>query len=273
VAAPGRAGATNATAFTTGTSNATALVTREADRLFDILEAGAASTDDTPFPDGVYHPLLVRALLAHASGWGPWETRLRRDLDLDPQNARRQLTAMLGYGRLDTERLGAGATNRAVLIAGGRIARDQRHTYELPLPPSLRARADWHRFTITLAFTAPTAGQLARYRGVKVYFARPDTDLAGGDRIEAEHQAVRRGSLQHEIVQGTRAMVFGDGDSFPIHVECMDDAQHLRARESVLYALVVSVETAVETSTTIHEEIRVRLREQVRARARERVQS
>jgi hypothetical protein len=273
VAAPGRAGATNATVFTTGTSNATALVTREASRLFDILEAGTASGDDTPFPDALYHPLLVRALLAHASSWGPWEARLRRELGLDNQTARRQLTAMLGYGRLDTDRLGMGATNRALLVAGGQIARDQRHIYELPLPPSLRARADWHRFTITLAFTAPTAGQLARYRGVKVYFATPNTDLAGGDRIEAEHASVRRGSLQHEIIQGTKAMVFGEGSAFPIHVECMDDAQHLRARESVRYALVVSVETAVETSTTIHEEIRARLREQIRARARERVQA
>jgi hypothetical protein len=145
-------------------------------------------------------------------------------------------------------------------------SRGQRHTYELPLPPSLRARAEWHRFTITLACMAPTVGQLTRYRGAKVYFATPDTDLAGGDRSGAEHFAVRRGSLQHEIVQGTRAMVFGDGDVFPIHVECMDDAQRLRAGKTVRYALVVSVETAEETSITIHDEVRTRLRQQARAR-------
>ncbi len=55
-------------------------------------------------------------------------------------------------------------------------------------------------------------------------------------------------------------MVFGDGDVFPIHIECMDDAERLRAGKTVRYALVVSVETAVETSITIHEEIRARLR-------------
>ena len=65
-------------------------------------------------------------------------------------------------------------------------------------------------------------------------------------------------------------MVFGDGDAFPIHVECMDDAQRLRAGKTVRYALVVSVETAVETSTTIHDEVRARLRQQARDRARER---
>jgi hypothetical protein len=271
VAAPGRAGATNNTVFTYGTSNATALVTREASRLFDVLEAGAPDHEDAPLPDPQYHPLLVRALLAHASSWGAWETRLRQELGLDNQNARRHLTALLGYGRLDTARLGTAATNRAVLVAGGRIARNERHTHELPLPPSLRARADWHRFTITLAYVAPTVGQLTRYRGAKVYFTTPDTGLLAGDRVDAEHNSVRRGSLQHEIVEGTRAMVFGDDDTFPIHIECMDDAQRLRAGNTVRYALVASAETAVETSATIHEEVRTRLRERARERARGRV--
>lgn len=118
----------------------------------------------------------------------------------------------------------------------------------------------------------PTVGQLTRYRGAKVYFATPDTSLAGGDRTDAEHNAVRRGSLQHEIVQGTRTMVFGDGDAFPIHVECMDDAQRLRAGKTVRYALVVSVETAEETSTTIHDEVRAQLRQRISDRTRERIQ-
>jgi hypothetical protein len=248
------------------------LVTREASRLFDILEAKASDTDDAPLPDAQYHPLLVRALLVHASGWGQWGARLRQELGLDNQQARRHLTALLGYGGLDTARLGTAATNRAVLVAGGRIARDERHTYEFPLPPSLRSRAEWHRFTITLAYMAPTVGQFTRYRSAKVYFATPDTNLAAGDRVDAEHNSVRRGSLQHEIIEGTRAMVFGDADIFPIHIECMDDAQRLRAGKTVRYALVVSVETAVETSTTIHEEIGARLRQQARDRARGRVQ-
>lgn len=272
VAAPGRAGATNNTVFTVGTSNATALVTREASRLFDVLETGSPDTKDEPLPDAQHHPLLVRALLAHASSWGDLETKLRRELQLDGQQARRHLTALLGYGRLDVNRLGTAATNSAVLVSGGLIARDQRHTYDLPLPPSLRARADWHRFTITLAYMVPTFGQLNRYRGTKVYFATPNMDLVGGERTDAEHNAVRRGSLQHEVIQGTRTMIFGDGETFPIHVECMDDAKRLRAGNTVRYALVVSVETTEETSTTIHDEVRTQLRQRIADRSRERVQ-
>ena len=273
VAAPGSGGATNRTAFTFGTSNATALVTREASRLFDILEAGIDVKEDSPLPGPEYHPLLVRALLTHASSWGAWEAQLRSDLGIPGRDARRKLSALLGYGKLDTSRLGVAATNRAVLVTGGRIGGNQRHTYELPLPPSLRSRAAWHRFTITLAYAVPTVGQLTRYRGAKVYFDTPDTKLAAGDRIEGEHFTVRRGSLQHEIVQGSRAMTFTDGDTFPIRVECMDDAQHLPKKKSVRYALVVSIETDEEISTSIHDEVRARLRQQTHQRAWERVRS
>lgn len=166
-------------------------MTREASRLFDILEAGIADSEDTPLVDPQYHPLLVRALLAHATSWGDWEAQLRRELNLSKQEARRHLTALLGYGRLETDRLGTAATNRAVLVSGGLIAGDQSHIYELPLPPSLRARAEWHRLTITLAYMAPTASRLNRYRSAKVYFATPDKQLAGGECIDAEHNSVR----------------------------------------------------------------------------------
>ncbi|MGL5828383.1 MAG: peptidase S8, partial [Angustibacter sp.] len=140
-----------------------------------------------------------------------------------------------------------------------------------PLPPSLRAKAQWHRFTITLAFTAPTVGQLTRYRSAKVHFSTPDMNLAGGERTDAEYNAVKRGSLQHEIVQGARSMSFVDGDVFPIHVDCMDEAQRIRAGNAIRYALVVSAETAEQTSNTIHDEVRDRLRLRARERARGRI--
>lgn len=272
VAAPDRGGATNSTLFTCGTSNATALVSREASRLFDILETSQPESEDSPLPDAQYHPLLVRALLVHASSWGDWDARLRDDLGLGGPEARRKLTALLGYGRLDLTRLGSAASNRAVLLAGGSIGREQRHTYEVPLPSSLRSKAAWHRFTITLAYAAPTAGHLNRYRAAKVYFTKPDTLVAGGKRIEAHHEAVRRGSLQQEIVDGASAMTFMNGDVFPIHVECIADAQALHKNDLIRYGLVVSVETAERTSTTIHDEIRSSLRLRARDHVRNRIQ-
>ena len=272
VAAPKGGGVTDATVFTHGTSNASALVTRAADAVFDALEAGRLDADDFDFPDALYHPVLAKALLVHASTWGDQEAYLRDLLTLDPTTARRELTALLGYGSLRHERVAGAATNRAVLIAGGSIGRDQQHTYNVPLPGSLRAKAEWHRFTVTLASFAPTVGQLTRYRGAKVFFEKLDDHDTGGSRRDADHNAVRRGSVQHEVIDGARAMVFNDGDSLPIHVQCMDDAQRLRASEQIRYGLVVSVETEVTTSATIHDEVRAQLQERARTQARQRLQ-
>jgi hypothetical protein len=263
-AVPSRGGAINGTKFCIGTSNAAALVTHEASKLFDILEEGNSENN---LPDALYHPLLVRALLVHASSWGEW----KKDLDLKEKN-RKQLTPLLGYGCLDPSRLGFSARNRAMVIAGGSITKDQRHTYNLPLPLSLRSKAEWHRFTVTLAFAAPTVGTLNQYRGSKVYFEFEENGLETVDRSEAEYYAARRGSLQHEIIEGTRAMTFVEGDAFSIHVECMDDAQHLRKKEEIKYALVASVETAEQTSTTIYDEVRMALRTRARDHIRGRVQ-
>ena len=263
-AVPSRGGAINGTKFCIGTSNAAALVTHEASKLFDILEEGNSENN---LPDALYHPLLVRALLVHASSWGEW----KKDLDLKEKN-RKQLTPLLGYGCLDPSRLGFSARNRAVVVAGGSITKDQQHTYNLPLPLSLRSKAEWHRFTVTLAFAAPTVGTLNRYRGSKVYFEFEENGLETVDRSQAEYHAARRGSLQHEIIEGTRAMTFVEGDAFSIHVECMDDAQHLRKKEEIKYALVASVETAEQTSTTIYDEVRMALRTRARDHVRSRVQ-
>ncbi|MDO4900690.1 S8 family peptidase [Actinomyces sp.] len=252
VASPGTSGATDKTMFDCGTSHATALVTREASMLFDALEAAPGDTETPRFPERVFHPLLVRALLAHTCSWGDWQK------EIAPQSSRKDLTPILGYGRLDPDR-SRGAVNRAVVITGNEIGLDERHTYELPLPLSLRSKAEWHRFVITLAYWAPTTRGLNTYRAAKVYFTTPDMRLAGGDRVDADHHAVRRGSLQHEVIDGYKAMTFNDGDVFPIHVECMRDGQKSGRIERIRYALVVSIETAATTSSIIYDEVRAGL--------------
>ncbi|REB75352.1 hypothetical protein CP877_06185 [Cutibacterium modestum] len=67
--------------------------------------------------------------------------------------------------------------------------------------------------------------------------------------------------------------MFGDHDTLRIHVECMDQAQHLGVGKTVRYALMASIETAEQTSTMIYGEVRARLRQQARDHARGQVQS
>ena len=226
----------------------------------------------------MFHPLLVRALLAHACSWGDWWAELGPDLPVGLD--RRRLTPLLGYGRIDPER-SRGAVNRAVVIAGNSIGVDERHSYDLPLPPSIRSKAEWHRVSITLAYWAPVTHGLKRYRASKVFFTTPKvkevSKLVGGKRVDAEHSAVMRGSLQHEVIEGNKSLGFFGNATFPIHVECMKDGQNSSGQTSrIRYALVASIETAAETSTTVHDEVRaglLRLHAQTQARQRSQVRS
>lgn len=278
VATPSELGSSSWTIFECGTSHATALVTREASLLFDLLEERGRDSEVLEPPDPMFHPLLVRALLAHASSWGDWWTELGPDLPVGRD--RRRLTPLLGYGRIDPKRA-RGAVNRAVVIAGNSIGMDERHSYDLPLPPSIRSKAEWHCVSITLAYWAPATRGLKRYRASKVFFTTPKvkeiSKLVGGNRIDADHSAVMRGSLQHEVIEGDNSMGFVDDGTFPIHVECMKDGQCGSGQASrIRYALVASIETAAETSTTVHDEVRaglLGLRTQAQTRQRSRVRN
>nr|WP_315545577.1 S8 family peptidase [Actinomyces oris] len=278
VAAPSEWGSSSRTTFECGTSHATALVTREASLLFDLLEEKRQDSAALDSPDPMFHPLLVRALLAHTCSWGDWWAELGPDLPVGRD--RRRLTPLLGYGRIDPER-SRGAVNRAVVIAGNSIGMDERHSYDLPLPPSIRSKAEWHRVGITLAYWAPVTHGLKRYRASKVFFttsnAKTISKLVGGDRIDAYYRAVVRGSLQHEVIEGDKSLGFFGDATFPIHVECMKDGQNNSGQTSrIRYALVASIETAAETSTTVHDEVRaglLRLHARTQARQRSQVHS
>lgn len=274
VAAPSEWGSSNRTTFECGTSHATALVTREASLLFDLLEARSHDRYVSPLPDAMFHPLIVRALLAHACSWGDWQKELSPELRIT-SDQRRNLTPFLGYGRYFSD-VARSAVNRAVVVAGNFIGLDERHSYDLPLPHSIRNKAEWRRLSITLAYWAPATHGLKRYRAAKVYFTAPELGLVQGERVDAYYSAVQRGSLQHEVIDGSRVIAFRDNATFPVHVECMRGGQRGGKIDPIRYALVVSIETAAETSVTVHDEVRaglLRLHTQAEARQRSRVRN
>ena len=274
VAAPSELGGSNRTTFECGTSHATALVTREASLLFDLLEARSHDRYVSLLPDAMFHPLIVRALLAHACSWGDWQKKLSPELRIT-SDQRRNLTPFLGYGRYFSD-VARSAVNRAVVVAGNFIGLDERHSYDLPLPHSIRNKAEWRRLSITLAYWAPATHGLKRYRAAKVYFTAPELGLVQGERVDAYYSAVQRGSLQHEVIDGSRVTAFRDNATFPVHVECMRGGQRGGKIDPIRYALVVSIETAAETSVTVHDEVRaglLRLHTQAEARQRSRVRN
>ena len=146
---------------------------------------------------------------------------------------------MLGFGELDD---GEGAV------------------FSLPLPPCLSAASDRRRLTITLAWLSPVNSLRQSYRVAHLWFD-PKNDIAP-DRLFADHRAVQRGTLQHEMLDGDRATFFQDGDSIAVKVNCRADAGDIPA--PIRYGLAITLEVAkgVEQRAEvlpIYEEVRDRL--------------
>jgi hypothetical protein len=85
----------------------------------------------------------------------------------------------------------------------------------------------------------------------------PKNDLAP-NRICANYHAVQRGTVQHEVLESTRAVTFQDGDSIAIKVSCRADAGDIP--EPIRYGIAVTLEVAEGINIPVYQEVRDRLR-------------
>ncbi len=268
VAAPGLAGSLDGSVYTCGSSNAAALATRTIDQILDALGQLQADPDGFDFPDPQYHPVLAKTLLVHAARWGDVGATLNGRLDLPAQKRRRELTQLLGYGPVDVDRIATANRVRAVLIGASSITKDKRQTFHLPLPPMLAATTQWRRLTITLGWLSPVNTRSQKHRMARLAFQPPRSEL-GVDPTEADQNAILRGTVQHQILEGTAAVAFAAGDALEVNIDCRVDAGRLE--RPVRYGLAVSLEVAATVQADLHEEIRQGIRQRVQQRAREQV--
>ena len=172
----------------------------------------------------------------------------------------------MGYGVPDSSRVLGCTDQRATLLGFGQLNDEEAHLFNLPLPPALGARRDWRRLTVTVAWLSPLAANTQRYRTASLWF-----EVEGGtlipDRQDADWQAVRRGTVQHEVFEGEMAVPLTDGDSLTIKVNCRKDAA--RMQEPVAYGLAASLEVAEGIDIAIYDEIRTRIASAVEIRTRE----
>ena len=246
-----------ATTYSCGTSNAAALASRTTDRIIAVLEEIEAQPGELLVPDAEYHPVVAKALLVHAASWGPQGAELETLLNLPATDRRRQLSQLLGYGPVDLSRVASAERFRPVLLAAASIKKDKRDTYRYPLPPSLSTTTWWRRLTITLAWLSPVNTRSQRHRMARLSFSPPETDLRV-HRTEGDWRAVRRGTVQHEILEGDSAVVFTAGDAMEINVDCRVDAGTLNGG-AVRYALIASLEVAEQVAVDLHAEVRDQL--------------
>ncbi len=260
VASPVRA---NGATYISGTSNAAALVSRAATMMYDEL----LELQDTPngsLLDGVYFPVLLKAMLVHAAQWGEAYPVIEDSLKHASNSSRfkEYVTRFLGYGEVSVNRVKACTGQRATMLGCGKLGVDEGHLYNIPLPTSLNSQAIWRRVVITLAWLTPINCKNRKYRKAALYFDFPLQDIdeaLGVSRQGADWMAVRRGTVQHEVFEGENAAVYSEGELLSIRVNCREDAGKLDAEEKIAYALAVTLEVAENTGLPIYEEIRARI--------------
>jgi len=265
VASPGTTpGALRATRYMRGTSIAAAIASRAADSLLDVIENVREDWGPDAIPNG-FEAVMIKALLVHGANWAGSFEILERALrnPANSPNFREHVARYLGYGRVAIDRVISSTSQRATLIRANSIGTDERHAYSVPLPPSLSGKAVWRRLTITLAWLSPINPLSRGYRVGALSFQPPMAELLL-QRIEADGIAVRRGTVQHEVLDGVQAAAYVDGNALSIHVDCKEDSGSLS--EAVPYGLAVTVEVRQVVNLPIYEEIRERIRLAVQIR-------
>jgi hypothetical protein len=260
---PLQGGANNETLYNRGTSNAAALASRAAIRIFDSIESLRAQRPDAP--TSRFDAVLLKGLLVHGAEWGGLSSKLlaqRPDFDQIEEHVKRRaiqkdfVTRWLGYGPANTERVIGCTDERATLLGVGELSAEQALEFTVPLPPGLASRRVWRRLTVTMAWISPINPSHQTYRGAKLWVTPPQDQLRV-KRTCAHERTVLRGTVQHEILEGEDAVAFSDGDSFRCKVNCAADAGKLTGK--VPFALCVSLEVAVNSGISIYQEIRDRI--------------
>ncbi|WP_275425922.1 S8 family peptidase [Occallatibacter savannae] len=257
VAVPGHvAGDLRGTRYTCGTSNATALGSRSAALILDMLENLPTEWNAASLA------VLAKVLLVHGSAWTDAADALRQSLELG-RYYRDHVSRYLGYGAVQLDRVLGCNEHRVTVISASEIGNEEGHVYELPLPPSLSGVVGARRLTVSLAWLTPINPQHRDYRRAGLWISTPESPLQT-TRMYADWQTVQRGTMQHEVFEGDNAVAYIDGEMLRVKVNCRADAGSLIER--VPYALAVTLEAAEDLRIPIYEEVaeRVRLQAEVR---------
>jgi hypothetical protein len=245
-----------------GSSNAAALTTRRAAQMVERLrelqaEPGSASLIDARMA------VILKAMLVHGASWGD-RYALFDQVFNGPDNGlerwwriKRACAQFLGYGPADFDR-GTVCTDQRVIVLGcGEIRAEEGHVYNVPLPPALSAQTVMRRLTVTLAWFTPINPRHRSYRVADLWFDPPSEHLSV-KRTDADHDTVARGTVQHEVLEGTNAVPINDGDSMPVQVNCRPEAAS-KINAPVPYALLVSIETAHPLGVSIYAQVKAKI--------------
>lgn len=254
--------------FTRGTSNATALATRGAIQIYEMLNSLREQNLES-IPESLVS-VLMKALLVHGARQ-PDAVKSQLEAALkNVDNSRKfkeVITRYIGYGMPDIERVLICTEQRATVLGCGEIRDNEIHEYQFPLPVGLAAQRLWRRLVVTLAWFSPINPEHRNLREAKL-----ELEPGGGKwdniplklkRKDSDHNQVLRGTVQHEVLEGDNLIsAYQDGEILRIRVVCKKDATaHLD--ELVPYGLAVTLEVKEDVEIPVYQQIRSRIRQSV----------
>jgi len=265
VAVPSNTGELNKTTNLCGTSNAAALVTRNAIQLHEILSEIGEENPEAQVPLE-YQAVLLKALLTHGCEWNDKGTDL--DKIIEPTDGkqwyarRTNISRLLGVGRPDIERVKECTRQRATMLGWGTIEKEHSKEYIIPLPDSLSGQGEFRRMTVTLAWFSPVNPRHQQYRQAVLNVGLQEGDF-GTTRlpIQPPKKTIERGTLTHNIFEGSKGVLIGNETSLVI--SCRQQAGSLD--DPVPFGVVVSFEVGADSSIDVYEEVRAKLAVQPRA--------
>lgn len=259
-------GVLNNEAFWRGTSNATALATRGAVRLYDMLDK-LRNEEGENIPETLMS-VLIKALLVHGAKQDNTAKRHIEDALRNTKNSRqfkRVVTRYLGYGVVDIERVLTCTAQRATVLGCGEIRENEVHEYSFPIPFAFFSQRIWRRLVVTLAWLTPINPDHRNLREAKLTL-KPgggnwSNQILKLDRQDGDHNQVTRGTVQHEVLEGSSQIeAFKDGEALRVRVTCRKDAT-ARLDDVIPYGLAVTLEA--KEDIPIYQQIRARIKQPV----------
>jgi hypothetical protein len=262
------------TIHTRGTSNATALATRHAAQIYERLlslrnDPGGDRWDDR------HAASLLKMLLVHGASWGRaaavieevFRDDILEQVGNDAKRAWQPLgrlqASFLGYGEVSPERALFCTDRRVTLIGWGTLATGDAHQFEVPLPEALSGLRLERRLIVTLGWITPVNFGHRKYRRAFLWFDPPETEFGlYEDREGVDKDIARRGTVQHQIYTGDKAIPVGENAVARIQVNCAEHAG--RWDEEVPYAFAVTLELAQPILASIYEQIREKVQARIR---------
>lgn len=238
------------TVYVRGTSNATAIVSRLASDFIKVIN----QIPHLNLPDELM-AIAIKAMLVHSCSWGEIGEKLEESLELKGSLKKQIISNWIGYGMPDVERVKECTQQRVTLMGYGSISQGQEVMFNYPLPSCLNSIACKKKLTITLAWFSPINSGNKIYRKARLAFTQKNHNIAD-QRLDVYYHSVKRGTVQHEILIGEKAIPFLDNDNIEIIVSCSKEEG---LTESIPYVLLATLEVAPEEMLPLYDEIKAKV--------------